>query len=475
MIYLQSQIVSVFNFHPMNHHHTFNRGKNLLSFIALFLVSLPSFSQNILDKAGLTASAPVSAAYGLRLLSTSYAGSAVQIRRSSDNATLNIGFTAAGHLDTATLKTFTGAGNGFVSIWYDQSGNALHLAQPTAINQPSLVTDGVVNRQNARPFIRFTTVPAPNALLLATEMTTVGHVSAVHRMAPGTDGFILGHTGHYYWHSAPPGRLFDAGYTSNSIRFGAAWTNGVATSPLDILWPGTLTINEVAPSAPATDIRWDNIGQDRVYHHISDGGYSELIIFPATLSSTDRQSLFVNQGTHFAIGFSTLPVSWLSFTAQQKEETILLKWQTATEQRAKDFMVQHSSNGSAWTTIASQPANGNSSIVSSYQYLHGNPVTGTNNYRILQTDLDGRHSYSEIATIQFARENAAFSVVANPVNNGSVQVQVNKSTTLSLFNAAGKMLWKKQFAAGGHSIAVNGYAKGVYFLKSDRDTEKIVL
>ncbi len=459
----------------MNHHHTFNRGKNLLSFVALFLVSLPAFAQNILDNAGLTASAPASAAYGLRLLSTSYAGNAVQVRRSSDNATLAIGFTTGGHLDTVSLKAFTGAGSAFVAVWYDQSGNALDLTQATAINQPSLVTGGVVNRQNARPFIKFTNLPAANALRLETEMTTVGHVSAVHRMAAGSDGFILSHKDHYDWHSSPGVMLFDPGFTSHSIRSGSAWTNGVAIAPLDIVWPGVLTINEVAPLAAATDIRWDNIGQDRVFHLITDGGYSELIIFPTALSSTDRQALFVNQGTHFAIGFTTLPVSWLSFTVQQKEETVLLKWQTAMEHDSKDFHVQQSTNGNAWTTIARLPATGNSHTVLSYQYVHSGLVAGTHSYRILQTDLDGSNSYSEIRTIRFARENAAFSVVANPVSNGSVQVQVNKSTTLSLFNADGRLLWQKQFDAGRHSIAVSGYPKGVYFLKSDAVTERIVL
>jgi hypothetical protein len=46
------------------------------------------------------------ATYGLRKIITTYNGSAVQVRRACDNATANIGFTSCGDLDTTTLKNF---------------------------------------------------------------------------------------------------------------------------------------------------------------------------------------------------------------------------------------------------------------------------------------------------------------------------------------------------------------------------------
>ncbi|RYY99466.1 MAG: hypothetical protein EOO11_04820, partial [Chitinophagaceae bacterium] len=58
-------------------------------------------AQNALDRVGLTAARPASPAYALRKLSNAYAGKAVQVRRSSDNTTQDIGFTANGDLDTS--------------------------------------------------------------------------------------------------------------------------------------------------------------------------------------------------------------------------------------------------------------------------------------------------------------------------------------------------------------------------------------
>ena len=44
----------------------------------------------------------------------------IRVRRSSDNAEMNIGFMAKGGLDTVALLAFVGSGNGIVSM-YDQS------------------------------------------------------------------------------------------------------------------------------------------------------------------------------------------------------------------------------------------------------------------------------------------------------------------------------------------------------------------
>jgi hypothetical protein len=94
------------------------------------------------------------AAYSVRKLRTAYAGSAIRVRRSSDNAEQDIGF-SGGNLDTSALTTFVGANNGFVTTWYDQSGNALNAIQTTAVNQPQIVSSGAVITENSKPTMTF--------------------------------------------------------------------------------------------------------------------------------------------------------------------------------------------------------------------------------------------------------------------------------------------------------------------------------
>jgi len=95
------------------------------------------------------------AAYSLRNLSSSYTGDVVVVRRSSDDAEEL--FTAAEVAD-GTLTTWVGAGNdGYVVIWYDQSGNGNHATQTTNASQPKIVDGGslVTRGGNSKPSILF--------------------------------------------------------------------------------------------------------------------------------------------------------------------------------------------------------------------------------------------------------------------------------------------------------------------------------
>lgn len=80
------------------------------------------------------------AAYSLRQLKTGVTN-VVRVRRSSDNAESDF---SASDITDGTLTTWTGANNGFVVTWYDQSGNATdyNLRQTTAANQAKIVSSG---------------------------------------------------------------------------------------------------------------------------------------------------------------------------------------------------------------------------------------------------------------------------------------------------------------------------------------------
>jgi hypothetical protein len=55
-----------------------------------------------------------------------------------------------------TETTFCSSTNGFVTTWYDQSGNARNATQTTAANQPQIVSSGsVINNINGLPTIQF--------------------------------------------------------------------------------------------------------------------------------------------------------------------------------------------------------------------------------------------------------------------------------------------------------------------------------
>jgi len=447
--------------------------------LVLIISSIAASPQNTLDKTGLTAATPAAAAYGTRLLSSAYAGKALQVRRSSDNSTQDIGFTAGGELDTAALKTFTGAGNGYLTAWYDQSGHALNLTQATAASQPQIVAAGVIRRVSTRPFIGFYGIAGGsyNALTLPSAMTTVGHVSSIMQFAPGGYGFILSHSSAYYWHSNPGTNLFYS-LASASVRGGLAWSNGVATTPTSISWPVSLTLEELEPATPSIGTDWDNIGSDRgCCHEITGGGgYSELLVFPAALSTANRLTLENNQLTYF--GLAILPVTWLSFTARADNGKAYLQWQTATEQDSKEFTVEYSTDAQSWAPLAILPAAGNSNTPRTYNYVHYTPQPGDNYYRIRNTSPDGNADYSTVVVLHFsqpAQPQKEFQVLQNPVQGPSLPLRVTIPTTIAMHSPDGKLLWRNRYEPGTYAIPIDAYPKGLYFLAGSTTTLQILL
>lgn len=87
---------------------------------------------------------PATAGYFLFKLKSD-ATRAIRVRRSSDNTELDIGFDGV-DLDTASLLSFVGSGNGFITIWYDQMGNsAYNYTQPIANLQQQIVFNGALD------------------------------------------------------------------------------------------------------------------------------------------------------------------------------------------------------------------------------------------------------------------------------------------------------------------------------------------
>jgi hypothetical protein len=94
------------------------------------------------------------AAYSVRQLSN-LATLALQVRRTSDNATQDIGFDSNGDLDTAAIAAFCGASPGTVSVWYDQSGRSNDAVQATPASQPTIYDGAAVITENGVPSLDF--------------------------------------------------------------------------------------------------------------------------------------------------------------------------------------------------------------------------------------------------------------------------------------------------------------------------------
>jgi hypothetical protein len=230
------------------------------------------------------------AAYSLRKLTSTYTGDAIRVRRSSDNAEQNIGFDAGGNLNTIALLAFVGSGSGFVTTWYDQSGNGKNATQTTSNSQPQIVDNGSILLDGTKPTIKFTstsqqqltgTQTSPNGLNTMTMIfagKTTGGLSG--------DGFSSGVMSYYQdlgWGSVYMG----LSTTKSDFRFG---TGQVITPPS---FNGSFS---------------------RVVYLLIKNGSSEVATINGSdvYSVNDRLSTIGNTGTAFSIGYSPRGATYFS-------------------------------------------------------------------------------------------------------------------------------------------------------------------
>jgi hypothetical protein len=215
---------------------------------------------------------------------------------------------------------------------------------------------------------------------------------------------------------------------------------------------------------------------------------------PLSITDTNRYNFAVDAnaastGDRFMIVFkanSTLPVQFTYINATQKGAAVQVDWKVATEKNIKQYVVEKSTNGISFTTIATQAANNIDN--SSYTAMDNNPITGSNYYRILSTDNSGKQQYSNVAVVKIGGKQSSISVYPNPVAGNVMNLQLENiakgNYTIQLVNTQGSVVMqtKLQHAGGSgtQSIQIPTVSNGNYVLKTTAEngvvfTEKVVV
>jgi membrane-bound inhibitor of C-type lysozyme len=187
-----------------------------------------------------------------------------------------------------------------------------------------------------------------------------------------------------------------------------------------------------------------------------------------------------------SIGGAPLPVTFGSFTATRNHSAVLLKWETMMESNNTGFNVErYNASTDTWESIAfvaSLSSNGNSNIKLTYQYSDNNDSHTITQYRIKQTDFDGKSSYSEIRAVQGQDQVAKTVVFPNPSSNGKVTVVYPDATVrnIVLFDMTGRAV-KEWRDFSNNTLQIDNLTPGMYNLRSagsqnnDAATERIVI
>ncbi len=143
----------------------------------------------------------------------------------------------------------------------------------------------------------------------------------------------------------------------------------------------------------------------------------------------------------------TLPVTLLTFEGRLDNNTALLNWSTTSEQNAKNFEIEKSTDGTTFFTIGSVNAAGNSSMKKDYSFRDAQ-LTNYNYYRLRMNDRDGHNKRSNIVLINYSSTVQKVWVVNNPFKD-FIDIRFARQgvgAKLQLFYANGTLLTEKQIA-----------------------------
>ncbi len=256
--------------------------------------------------------ASTSGAYGLRLLRNGHTGYCLRVRRSSDSATLDVGFVGQA-LDTTALLAFVGSGDGFVTIWYDQSGNGRDITQTNPAIQPRIVIAGVLQTKNGVPVINQTTsqgMSIPAAALPGGSTWTINYVAAMvaggnkQRILSGgtTNNWLLGWwVGEQRCVYTITGGAFSSGIAAdNTVQIYTAIGGGSPSTNVTLTRNTTdWTSAGAAPSNSPTAGSQNFYTNGHVWGEPSDCVIAEVILFPTSISGADASTLEADQMPYF--------------------------------------------------------------------------------------------------------------------------------------------------------------------------------
>jgi len=186
--------------------------------------------------------------------------------------------------------------------------------------------------------------------------------------------------------------------------------------------------------------------------------------------------------TDMMINFTTLPVVWNSFSAQPMEQEIALEWSTSQEVNTSHYTILRSADGKDFSEIGTVNAEGNSSYLVNYEFMDYSPMEGTAFYQIVQYDLDGKFSKTEVVAISFSAE-VAFAWVntgANPVS-GYTQMEFstpNASTAhFQVFDLSGKQVFQQKMTTrignNTQNIDFTSFKGGLYIVRISQQNHRL--
>jgi hypothetical protein len=158
---------------------------------------------------------------------------------------------------------------------------------------------------------------------------------------------------------------------------------------------------------------------------------------------------------------SVLPLQLVNFTVERNNNSSLLNWEVGTP-LFSSFTIERSADGRTFTPIGEVAATPSRSR---YNYTDLFTATGKIYYRIGETDVTGRKTYSAIRVVNSGSAGLV-SIYPNPVTNGRFTLSTNVEGLkyAAIFDANGRKVSDVSFTSPVTDLSTSGLPAGQYYL-----------
>jgi len=123
---------------------------------------------------------------------------------------------------------------------------------------------------------------------------------------------------------------------------------------------------------------------------------------------------------------NSLPISLKSFDVTRVNDFAEIRWITSSETNNALFSVERSQDGEQWTSIYTCEGAGTTTKEHRYIFTDSNPTSGVNYYRLKQTDVDGKFTFSKIENIKIASfQTVSMQIFPMPADADDINISIS--------------------------------------------------
>jgi len=324
----------------------------------------------------------------------------------------------------------------------------------------AIILDGSGSTDNVNINYYLHTQTAGTALQMGVQAAPI---DTIYNVSPGTYTFKL--------------RVIDNGWMRDSvyatITIGDRWPVADAGSNIIVVYPTTSTsLNGMGSEDSAATIvsyNWTKVSGPAgltmtnmntatpSVSNLTIGTYVFQLLVTDNLGDTSTSEVQV-------LSTALLPIQFDNFSGENQSNINYLSW-TATADNGS-YLVDRSTDGKTFISIASVPAIQDNSATHTYSYADGTAPDGISYYRIENVSETGASIFTNTIEVKMNMQGAAFLYYPNPAkDNITLQLQSGDMgpVTIRLIGVDGKVILQEQ-----DYKTMEGYTKKIDFVNIPR-------